>query len=481
MNPATSPLLTDLYQLTMAAAAWHAGVAEQESVFHLFFRREPFDGGYAIAAGLGPALDWLESFHFSPEDIAYLTTLKAGNGGPLFAAGFLDYLATMKLELKIEAVAEGSVVFAHEPLLRVTGPLVQAQIVETALLNFINFQTLIATKTARICESAAGAPVIEFGLRRAQGPDGGLLASRAAYLGGCTATSNVVAGQVYGIPVKGTHAHSWVMAFDTEEEAFDRYVEAMPDNSILLVDTYDTLEGVANAIKAGKKLVARGHRLDGIRLDSGDLAWLSIEARKLLDAAGFTDAKIVASNDLDEHVIESLRHQGARIDIWGIGTQMVTGGSQPALGGVYKLGAIRGVDGEWKPRFKRSEQSAKASVPGILQVRRYEMDGRLVADAIYDETRRLPEDVVVIDPADPLRRKHVPEDVFYTDLLKPVMRGGRRTLPAESLEKIRERVKKQLASLDPAVKRLVNPHAYPAGLEGTLAARRDELNRRKTR
>jgi len=481
MNPAHSPLLTDLYQLTMAAAAWHAGVSEQEAVFHLFFRREPFGGGYAIAAGLGPALEWLEGFRFSPEDIAYLATLKAGNGGPLFAAGFLDYLAAMKLELKIEAVAEGSVVFAHEPLLRVTGPLVQAQIVETALLNFINFQTLIATKTARICEAAAGGPVVEFGLRRAQGPDGGVLASRAAYLGGCTATSNVVAGQVYGIPVKGTHAHSWVMAFDTEEEAFDRYVEAMPDNSILLVDTYDTLQGVANAIAAGRKLVERGHRLDGIRLDSGDLAWLSIEARKLLDAAGFTDAKIVASNDLDEHVIESLRHQGARIDIWGIGTQMVTGGSQPALGGVYKLGAIRGADGEWKPRFKRSEQSAKASVPGILQVRRYELDGRLVADAIYDETRSLPDEVVVIDPADPLRRKQVPEDAFYTELLKPVMRGGRRIVPAESLETIRGRVKKQLAALDSAVKRLVNPHSYPAGLEGTLAARRDELNRRETR
>ncbi|BCU76531.1 nicotinate phosphoribosyltransferase [Luteolibacter sp. LG18] len=479
MNPAISPLLTDLYQLTMAAAAWQAGVAEQESVFHLFFRRLPFGGGYAIAAGLEPALEWLENFRFSPEDIAYLAALKAGNGGPLFKREFLDYLAAMKLALKVEAVAEGSVVFAHEPLLRVTGPLVQAQLVETALLNVINFQTLIATKAARVCEAAAGGTVVEFGLRRAQGPDGGVAASRAAYLGGCAATSNVVAGQIHGIPVKGTHAHSWVMAFDDEQEAFDRYVEAMPDNSILLVDTYDTLDGVAKAIEAGKKLVARGHRLDGIRLDSGDLAWLSIEARKRLDAAGFTDAKIVASNDLDEHLIESLRHQGARIDVWGVGTQMVTGGGQPALGGVYKLGAIRGADGEWKPRFKRSEQSAKASVPGILQVRRYEVDGRFVADAIYDETRSLPDEVVVIDPADPLRRKQVPEDAFYTDLLRPVMRGGRRMLPAEALEKIRERVKKQLTAVDPAVKRLANPHAYPAGLEGTLAARRDELNRRE--
>jgi len=478
MNPATSPLLTDLYQLTMAAAAWHAGMAEEESVFHLYFRRLPFEGGYAIAAGLDPALDWLEGFRFSPEDISYLATLKGGKGGPLFAPGFLQYLAGMKLNLKVEAVAEGTAIFAHEPLLRVTGPLVHAQLAETALLNFINFQTLIATKAARVCEAAAGGTVVEFGLRRAQGPDGGVSASRAAYIGGVSATSNVVAGQIHGIPVKGTHAHSWVMAFDDELEAFERYVDAMPDNSILLVDTYDTLEGVAHAIEAGKKLAARCHRLDGIRLDSGDLAWLSIEARRLLDAAGFTDAKIVASNDLDEHLIESLRHQGARIDIWGVGTQLVTGGGQSALGGVYKLGAIRGEDGNWKPRFKRSEQAAKASIPGILQVRRFEKDGRLVADAIYDEDRSFPAEASVVDPADAMRRRRLPADATFTDLLQPVMAAGKRLVPPVPLVAIRERVKQQLAALDPGIRRLVNPHRYPAGIESTLAARREELNRR---
>ena len=283
-----SPLQTDLYQLTMAAAYWQAGKAEQESNFQLFFRRLPFKGGYAIAAGLQPALEWLKDFRFSTDEIDYLSSLRTKNDYPLFQEGFLSYLADLRLELDVDAIPEGSAVFAHEPLLRIQGPILHAQLVETALLNIINFNTLIATKAARICHAAAGAPVFEFGYRRAQGADGGLSASRAAWIGGCEGTSNVLAGKRYGIPVRGTHAHSWVMSFDDEQEAFDLYADAMPDNSTLLVDTYDTLKGVDRAIETARKLRDRGHSLSGIRLDSGDLAWLSQQARSKVRCRGFS-------------------------------------------------------------------------------------------------------------------------------------------------------------------------------------------------
>lgn len=269
-----SPLQTDLYQLTMAAAYFQAGKADQESVFHLFFRRLPFKGGYAIAAGLGPALEWLHDFKFTTEEIDYLATLRTKNDHPMFQENFLAHLANLRLTLDIDAIPEGTPVFTHQPLLRVQGPILHAQLAETALLNIINFQTLIATKAARVCHAAAGSPVLEFGYRRAQGPDGGLSASRAAWIGGCGATSNVLAGKIHGIPVRGTHAHSWVMSFDDEQEAFDSYADAMPDNSTLLVDTYDTLTGVHKAIETAHRLRARGHHLSGIRLDSGDLAYL---------------------------------------------------------------------------------------------------------------------------------------------------------------------------------------------------------------
>ncbi|HEX2751089.1 MAG TPA: nicotinate phosphoribosyltransferase, partial [Verrucomicrobiales bacterium] len=358
MNNLT-PLLTDLYQLTMSAAYWKSGKSEQEAVFHLFFRRLPFKGGYAIAAGLEDAVQYLKNFRFSPEDIGYLGTLTGNDGAALFEAGFLEYLAELRMTCDVDAVPEGSLVFAHEPLMRIRGPIVQAQLFETALLNILNFQTLVATKAARVCLAAKGEPVIEFGLRRAQGPDGAVMASRAAFLGGCTATSNVLAGQRLGIPVKGTHAHSWVMSFDSELESFLAYAKAMPNNCTLLVDTYDTLDGVRHAIETGKKLREQGNDLAGIRLDSGDLATLSIEARALLDAAGFQNTSIVASNDLDEQLIESLKQQGATINVWGVGTKLVTSYDQPALGGVYKLGAIRREDGGWDYKVKLSEQVVK--------------------------------------------------------------------------------------------------------------------------
>lgn len=469
-----SPLQTDLYQLTMAAAYWQAGTAEQESVFHLFFRRLPFKGGYAIAAGLEPALEWLEKFRFGSDEIGYLAALRTKTGTPLFQDGFLKYLGGLRLKLDIDAMPEGTAVFAHEPVLRVQGPLLHAQLVETALLNLLNFQTLIATKAARTCRAAGGSPVIEFGYRRAQGPDGGHSASRAAWIGGCEGTSNVLAGQRFGIPVMGTHAHSWVMSFDDEQEAFDRYTEAMPDNATLLVDTYDTLKGVDHAIATARKLRATGHELSGIRLDSGDLAWLSQQARAKLDAAGFPEVKIVASNDLDEHIIESLRHQGAKIDIWGVGTNLVTAADQPALGGVYKLAALK-KGGIWQPRIKLSEQTAKSSIPGRLQVRRFESEGLFAGDAIYDVDRSIPDEVEIVDPADPIRRKRVAAGTKFKDVLRPVMKAGVRTGAAEPLAALRERCKATLAKLHPGTLRLANPHAYPAGLELGLHNHREEV------
>lgn len=379
-----SALLTDLYQLTMAYGYWKSNRHEHEAVFHLFFRKAPFGGEYAIACGLQQVIRFIQDFTFTEEDIAYLATLES-NGQPLFSQEFLEYLANFSFAGNLYAIPEGTAVLAKEPLLRVHGTMLECQILESALLNLINFPTLIATKAARICEAAQGDPVLEFGLRRAQGPDGALTASRAAYIGGCAATSNVESGRVWGIPVRGTHGHSWVMSFDSEEEAFDRYAEAMPDNCILLVDTYDTIRGIERAIEVGKGLKKKGKKLNGIRLDSGDLCELSIIARKMLDEAGFEDALVVASDDLEEDKIEKLKAGGARIGLWGVGTNLVTARSQPSLGGVYKLPAIRKPGEAWKPKIKLSDTPAKNSLPGYLQViRTIEEDGTL-RDEIFDE------------------------------------------------------------------------------------------------
>lgn len=470
-----SPLLTDLYQLTMAAGYWHSGRAETEAVFHLSFRTLPFGGGYAVAAGLEDVIAWVRAFRFDTDDLEYLATLKGNGGGRLFEPGFLEYLGGLRMSCDLDAIPEGTVVFPGEPLIRVRGPMVQAQLLETALLNLVNFQTLIATKAARICEAAGEAPVLEFGLRRAQGPDGALMASRAAFVGGCAATSNVLAGRRLGIPVKGTHAHSWVMSFDSEREAFLAYVRAMPENATLLVDTYDTIGGVRHAIEAGEELRASGHRLAGIRLDSGDLAELSIEARRMLDAAGFGDAVIVASNDLDEEIIMSLRQQGAAIGVWGVGTKLVTGGGQGALGGVYKLGAIRGADGRWVPKVKLSEQTVKVSTPGILNVRRFTAGGEFCGDAVYDELHGWGEDAGVELPGHPGRCWRVPEGAVSEDLMVPVFRGGELVYEIPTIREVQARGRAQLGLLTPAVRRLLNPQVYPAGIEWTLAERKARL------
>lgn len=476
-----SPLLTDLYQLTMAHGYFRTGRMRDQAVFHVFFRALPFQGGFAVAAGLEGVLQLVEQFRFERDDVAYLRSLTGEDGEPLFGSDFLDYLRALRLRLDIEAVPEGTVVFANEPLVRVRGSLLEAQLLETALLNQLNFQTLIASKAARICEAARGAPVLEFGLRRAQGADGALSASRAAFIGGCAATSNVLAGQRYGIPVRGTHAHSWVMAFDNEREAFEAYADAMPNNCVFLVDTYDTLEGVRNAIAVGHILRLRGKRLLGVRLDSGDLAWLSIEARKLLDRAGFRDTAILATNDLDEHLIESLAHQGATISVWGVGTKLVTAYDQPALGGVYKLSMIAHQGGAWQPRVKVSEQAAKTSNPGVQQVRRFSRDGKFVADAIYDEAQGCASPTTIVDPLDPTRRRTLSSDLAHEDLLVPVVRAGQIVSERPSLSSIRDRSRSQLEALDPSIRRLVNPHAYPVGLTKDLFEQRIELIERARR
>ncbi|GAA5507244.1 nicotinate phosphoribosyltransferase [Novipirellula caenicola] len=465
-------LLTDLYQLTMAYGYWKTQRHERNAVFHLFFRSHPFSGGYAIMAGLGPLMETLDEFRFTADDIAYLKTLRGNDHQPLFAEPFLRYLSELRLSCDIDAVPEGTVVFANEPLLRVQGSILQCQILETLLLNCINFPTLIATRAARVCQAAGDDTVLEFGLRRAQGNDGAMTASRAAYIGGCHATSNVLAGKCYDIPVKGTHAHSWVMSFDGEHEAFAAYASVMPNNCIFLVDTYDTVHGVANAILVAMELRKQGHEMIGVRLDSGDMVALSQRTRAMLDAAGLPDAKIVASNDLDEHQIQRLKRDGAKIDIWGVGTRLVTGYEQPALGGVYKLSAIVDSDGQWHDRVKLSEQSVKTSNPGIQQVRRYRNADQAVADVIYDirdGTATSPRMVPIgSDEMHLFDEDEFEGDWQSEDLLVPVLRGGSRVGQWPTIHQIRQRTKKQLAMFSDDVRQLVEPAVYPTGLDVQL-------------
>jgi nicotinate phosphoribosyltransferase len=462
-------LLTDLYQLTMALGHYRRPDRELEAAFHLYFREHPFHGGFALACGLEAVLGYLEDLRFEARDLEYLASLRGGDGSPLFPEDFLRFLSDWRFGGDVDAVPEGTVVFANEPLVRVCAPILDAQLVETALLNLVNFPTLVATKAARLVEAAGAQPVVEFGLRRAQGIDGGVTASRSAYVGGCSGSSNLLAGELFGIPVSGTHAHSWISSFDSEEDAFRAFAEVEPGNCVLLVDTYDTLEGVRRAIRVGLEMKRRGEQLSGIRLDSGDLAYLSIEARKLLDAAGLTEVRILASNNLDEHLIESLKSQGARIDVWCVGTALATSRDEPALGGVYKLGAIRRPGEPWQPRLKLSEQTAKTTTPGVLEVRRFRRpDGTFIADMVWDRTRGVGEPAEIYDPADPFRHRRIPAEAEAEELLEPVVRGGRIVARKTSLDDTRKRARAQLAALHPAIRRFLNPHVYPVGLERRL-------------
>jgi nicotinate phosphoribosyltransferase len=420
MSETYTPLLTDFYQLTMAYGYWQLGMHEQDAVFHLLFRKNPFKGNHALSAGLGSVIDYLSRWKFQPDDLAYLSTLKNSHDLPLFSNEFLDYLATLEFSCDIDAIPEGTIVFPHEPLLRVQGPLIQCQLLETALLNIINFQSLIASKAARVC------------------PDGALSASRAAYIGGCSATSNTLAGKLYDIPVRGTHAHSWVTAFDTEQEAFAAYTKVMPFNSVLLVDTFNTIQGVKYAIEAGRELRSQGADLTAIRLDSGDMAELSIKARALLDEAGFTNTAIMASNSLDEYVIAALKQKRAKISTWGVGTNLVTAYDHPALDGVYKMSALKNKNGEWEYKIKLSEQEVKISNPGRHQVRRYFTADKLMGDVIYDLEQGISEhpDVVLLDQQ--LQTININDYDASVDLLQPLYRQGKLVKAQESIHLIRQ-------------------------------------------
>jgi len=470
-------LLTDLYQLTMAQAYHASGIESTDACFHLFFRENPFGGGYAVSCGLAQAAEYLESLHFTDADVAYLADLTGNDGRPLFAAEFLAWLAEMRFTCDVDAVPEGTVVFPREPLLRVTGPITQCQVIETALLNAVNFQTLVATKASRVCLAAQGDPVVEFGLRRAQGPDGGLSASRAAYVGGCVGTSNTLAGKRFSIPVSGTHAHSWVMAFDDELAAFQAYAEALPNNCTFVIDTYDTLEGARHAVEVARWLRERGHEMIGVRIDSGDLAWLSKRVRAILDEGGFSEARIVASNELDEHLIVSLKDQGAAIDLWGVGTKLATSWDQPALGGVYKLSAVRRPGEAWTPRVKVSEQTAKVTTPGVLGVRRFRRpDGSLAGDMVYDvNSPPADSEPLMVDPTDPTRRKTFSADQVAEELLVPVFRDGVCVYAQPPISEVRARAIASVGSLDPSITRFLNPHTYPVGLEKSLNELRTSL------
>lgn len=459
----------------MMAGLFQHGKTDDHSTFDLYFRKLPYQGGFAIAAGLQCVLSALEGLRFDEEELKYLGTL--GGNTPVFTPEFIAWLRDFRFQGDVWAIPEGTVVFQDEPLLRVSGRLVECLLVETMLLCIVNFQTLIATKAARLWEASGRAPIMEFGLRRAQGLDGGLSAARAAYIGGADATSNVQAGRIYGIPVRGTHAHAWVMSFPSELEAFRAFATSFPDSCMLLVDTYDVLlSGVPNAIIVAQELKARGCKLDGIRIDSGDLAYLSHKAREMLDEAGFPEVKIVASNDLEELVIEEIIRNGGRIDIWGVGTNLVTGGGPggTALGGVYKL-----VEHNGQSRIKLSDNIEKSTSPGRKQIYRL-TNGKtsyFEADALTLEHEILKEadDVLIIDPRNPLRRKRVSSPTRCEPLLAPVMEKGSRLHPPESLEVMRKRRVDNLDRLDPSYKRLVNPHVYKVGVSQALWRLKEEL------
>lgn len=464
-------LLTDLYELTMLAGYFDEGMVEQPAVFDLFYRSNPFLGSYAVFAGLEPALHYLRDLQFTSEDLSYLQNLG------IFKPAFLEFLRGFRFRGQITAPLEGTAVFANEPLLTVEGKLAEAQFVETALLNIVNFQTLTATKAARLVHAAGDGTVVEFGLRRAQGPDGGISSARAAYVGGVRSTSNVRAGQIFDIPVKGTHAHSWIMAFTDELTAFRAYADCFPDSCILLVDTYDTLRsGLPNAITVARELRAKGHEIVGVRLDSGDLAYLSKEARRMFDEAGFPQAKIVASNELDEHVIQSIRAEGGRIDIYGVGTRLATcaGEGGGALGGVYKL--VRLGD---QPKLKVTSDIAKATLPDRKRVlRAVRPDGRFEMDILCLEGEKIGSGDTVFDPTNPARHKTIPQGVILEDLRQVVMTNGEIRAPLPSLDALADRSADQLRRLPDGSLRLTNPHLYKVAMSAGLHELRTRLMER---
>ncbi len=451
-------LLTDLYEITMMQGYYKTG-NQKKVIFDLFYRENPCQGGYAIACGLDQLIDHISNLQFSSDDIRYLRSLS------MFDEDFLDWLSTFRFSGSIYAVPEGTVVFPREPLVKVVAPIMEAQLVETALLNIVNHQTLIATKAARVCYAAGNDGVMEFGLRRAQGPDAGIYGARAAVIGGCNGTSNVLAGQIFDMPVKGTHAHSWIMSFPDEYTAFRHYAELYPNACILLIDTYDTIRsGLKNAIRVFTEMREEGIELKnyGIRMDSGDLAYLSKKVRAELDAAGFPDAIISASNDLDEYLITSLKQQGATITSWGVGTSMITSKDCPALGGVYKLAAIQADDGTFIPKIKLSENTEKVTNPGDKDIIRIydKKSGKIRADLIClaGETFDESQDLIIFDPNETWKRTLL-EGGTYTmrPLLAQIFDEGKCVYTSPTAMEIREIRQKEMDTLWDENKRLVNP------------------------
>lgn len=466
---------TDLYQLTMMYGYYKSGKMDEEVAFDLFFRKNPFKNGYTIAAGLETLIDYIKNLSFTHEDIDYLRST-----GLFPDEDFFKELRNFRFTGDIYAAEEGTVVFPSEPIVIVKARLFEAQLIETALLSLIGYQTLIATKANRIVQAANGKSVMEFGARRAQGPESAILGSRAAIIGGCSSTSNVKAGEDFGIMISGTHAHSWVMSFDSELEAFRKYSESFPDNLILLVDTYDVLKsGIPNAIKVFKEVkerLGREPKKFGVRLDSGDLTFLSQEARKMLDKAGFENAIIVASNDLDEYTIRELESQGAKIDAYGVGTKLITAFDQPALGCVYKLAAEK-INGEWIPRIKRSENVEKVTNPGLKKVIRYfdNKTNEAVVDIIMLEDEEIPDQPFeVFDPVHTWKRKIV-DNSNCIELLKPIFVKGQLVYELPSMDEIIKNVEKNLSSLSNFHKRFSNPHIYHVDLSEKLWKTKMEL------
>ncbi|MPM17545.1 Nicotinate phosphoribosyltransferase pncB2 [bioreactor metagenome] len=465
-------MLTDLYQLTMMYGYFKEGMQDNQGIFDLFFRPKE-DIVYAIMAGTESVVNYINDIHFTDEDVDYLRSLK------LFDEDFLNYLLTFRFTGELYAMPEGTVVFPYEPLVRVRAPIMEAQLVETAILTFVNHQTLIATKASRICYAANGDSVLEFGLRRAQGADAAIYGARAAIIGGCNATSNVLTGQMFDIPVSGTHAHSWVMSFPDEVSAFRAYAKVFPDTCLLLVDTYDTLRsGVPNAIKVFDELRAAGHEPKGIRLDSGDLAYLSKKARIMLDKAGYPNAVIAASSDLDEFLIRDLKTQGACISVWGVGTRLITSEGNSALGGVYKMSAEI-VEGQLVPKIKISDNPAKVTNPGYKKVfRLYDKDGMAIADliALENETIDSSKPLRIFDPIQTYKSMTL-TDYTVRELLVPVFVDGKQVYQCPDIHEIATYAKKEFASMWDEYKRLLMPHTYKVDLSDSLYDLKQKLLR----
>lgn len=464
-------LLTDLYQLTMINGYFENNVHNDVVVFDMFFRKNACKGGYTIVCGIEQLVEYIENLKFSESDLDYLKTLN------LFSDKFLDFLRDFKFTGDIYTVEEGTVMFPNEPIIRIKAPLYQAQLIETALLTIINFQSLIATKASRVCFAAKGDPVFEFGLRRAQGPDAGTYGARAAIIGGCTATANVLAGKMFNIPVVGTHAHSWVQKFDNELDAFEAYAKIYPNNCLLLVDTYDVLKsGMPNAIKVFKELKAKGHKPVGIRLDSGDLDYLSKECKNMLTEAGFEDVRITASNDLDEYCISNLKSSGSPINSWGVGTKLITSSDSPSLGGVYKLVASY-KDGKYEPKIKISEDPEKITNPGYKKVVRiYNTQGHAEADLIMleDESIDTTKPLTIFHPVYKWKTKTF-TNYTIKELLKPLYINGECKYEKKSVIEIQEYTRNELNTLWREYKRLLYPQTYKVDLSEKLCTLKESM------